>query len=112
MVIGKVFVFREIKEENYIFILLNKDFSKKMKQKYLRYYLSQEISDRVFRIKIWKYLSQFRLYKTDQREQELQLKSQVLSEGEFDERALHVLKMDVKRTNFVRDNKADLENLL
>lgn len=44
--------------------------------------------------------------------EEIDDKSKIFLDEDLDDRSLHVLKMDVKRTNFVRHNKEELIEIL
>ena len=85
-------------------VYLNRDFYNYLKAKLLKQLLmADKIKDQL-RIRLWIEIS--RVVPSG--------KSlvQELSKGELDHRILHIIKMDVKRTNFAKFNKESLEKLL
>ena len=89
-------------------LFLSKFYHKNIKKNILKFYLVNENLDRSQRIKLWTEISSLK-NSLDPVEENLQKKSQIFC---LDEKIIHILRMDVKRTNFVKDKKDELIELL
>ena len=83
---------------------INKHTYKYLKKKILKYILKKDSTQRNQRIIIW--------YEIAKHEKKINPNFLKMDRKELDPKILHVLKMDVKRTNFVKENKEKLINLL
>ena len=89
-------------------LFLNKYYYKNIKKNILKFYLLNDKLERIQRIKIWTEICLLKLSENPL-EENLQQKSQIFS---LDEKIVHILKMDVRRTNFVKNKKKELIELL